>query len=116
MEQVLVNLFVNAVHAMPDGGTLTVTTEADDGTVMVKVEDTGTGIPPEVLPKIFEPFFTTKLAGKGTGLGLTVARSLVELQGGILEVGNRSEGGVRATLVFKSEKSDAERKEKNPAG
>ncbi len=115
MEQVFVNLFINAIHAMPGSGTLTVTTEARDGQVAARIEDTGAGIPPEVLPKIFDPFFTTKPTGKGTGLGLTVARSLVELQGGTLEVANRPEGGVRAIVVLRKGTAIAEPKEKSPS-
>ena len=111
IEQVLVNLFTNAIHAMPDGGMLTVKTSLrplvgstagnHKRTVIVEVDDTGTGIPKDKLEKIFDPFFTTKPTGKGTGLGLSVARQLIEMQRGKIEIRNRDEGGVRATLVFK---------------
>jgi signal transduction histidine kinase len=109
-EQVLVNLFTNAIHAMPDGGMLTVKTGLrplaggaagnHKRAVVVEVDDTGTGIPKDKLEKIFDPFFTTKPTGKGTGLGLSVARQLIEMQRGRIEIRNRDEGGVRATLVF----------------
>ena len=116
MEQVFINLFMNAIHAMPGGGTLSVRTYAqqlrtnDDGsensveTVVVEVADTGTGIPPEALSKLFEPFFTTKPAGVGTGLGLPVVKNIVELHGGTITMANRAEGGAQATLTFKAEK------------
>mgnify|MGYP001616724975 CR=1 FL=1 len=120
LQQVFVNLFMNAIHAMPTGGQLTVTvsarmlSEADpsvgrrgsdsfrvgETAVVVKVRDSGKGIPPEIMPKIFSPFFTTKQPGKGTGLGLTVTKKIVELHGGSLEIRNRREGGVEATLMF----------------
>ena len=60
-----------------DGGTLTVTTSADQSYIRLRVADTGPGIPPEVLPHIFEPFFTTKESGKGTGLGLAIVQQVV---------------------------------------
>ncbi len=88
LQQVLLNLFVNAFQAMPDGGRLTVRARAgeDDGFVCLEVSDTGTGIPAEVLSKIFDPFFTTKEAGEGTGLGLAVSYSIVEKHNGRLTV------------------------------
>jgi len=84
--QVLVNLTVNAMQAMPAGGTLTVTTAKTDGRVLLAVEDTGTGIDPDVLPKIFLPFFTTKDISEGTGLGLAVVHGIVAEHGGTIDV------------------------------
>lgn len=121
LQQVFVNLLINALQAMPGGGTLTVrtytrqTTETShfegsrkaasiwvgDTVVVAEVDDTGVGIPQENLVKIFDPFFTTKPAGEGTGLGLPVSRKIIELHGGILEVKNRPEGGVRASVTLK---------------
>ncbi len=113
IEQVLVNLFINAMHSMEGGGTLTIRAEpvslsnvvhdegwrlrdrAHEGDEMVRiiVTDTGKGIPEEVLTKLFDPFFTTKATGKGTGLGLTVSRKIAELHGGELVLANRPDGG-----------------------
>jgi PAS domain S-box-containing protein len=123
IKQVLVNILSNAIHAMPSGGTLTVRTYSkqlhatevshDAGwrladrfregetVVMCETIDTGTGIAPEKLAKIFDPFFTTKPTGKGTGLGLTVTKKIVELHGGSIDIRNRTEGGVIVTLMFK---------------
>ncbi|MBI3317949.1 MAG: PAS domain S-box protein [Candidatus Omnitrophica bacterium] len=98
IEQVFVNLFTNAIHAMPGGGVLTVRTWATQLVVAADVEDIGKGISEEHLHKVFDPFFTTKPTGKGTGLGLTVAKNIVQLHGGSLRIENRSQGGVRATL------------------
>ena len=121
LQQLLVNVFMNAIQAMPDGGTLTIRTgtraltEAGQGiglregdrfrvgetAVVTEIEDTGSGIPTEVLPKIFDPFFTTKPTGQGTGLGLTVIRNIIELHGGLVDIQNCNGGGVRVTLILK---------------
>jgi signal transduction histidine kinase len=77
LQQVLVNLAVNAVQAMPDGGTLTVATRADEESVFLVVEDTGVGMEEEVRRRIYDPFFTTKDIGEGTGLGLSVVHGIV---------------------------------------
>jgi signal transduction histidine kinase len=77
LQQVLVNLTVNALQAMPDGGTLTVATRADDVWVVLVVEDTGVGMSDEVKKQIYNPFFTTKDVGEGTGLGLSVVHGIV---------------------------------------
>jgi PAS domain S-box-containing protein len=122
IEQVLVNLFTNAIHAMPEGGTLTVRTSreklakthrdlgsreaghfyAGDMVVIVEIEDTGSGIPTEILRKVFDPFFTTKATGKGTGLGLAIVKRIIDLHSGEIEIANRPEGGVRCRLMFKA--------------
>jgi signal transduction histidine kinase len=73
----LVNLMVNAVQAMPEGGQLTIATQTDDGHILLVVEDTGSGMSPEVLPRIFTPFFTTKDIPEGNGLGLPVMHGIV---------------------------------------
>ena len=84
MQQVLVNLVKNAMHAMTKGGTLTLQTgEGGDG-VWVSVTDTGGGIPPEQINRIFEPFFTTKK--RGTGLGLMIVQRIVRAHGGRIEL------------------------------
>jgi iron only hydrogenase large subunit-like protein/nitrogen-specific signal transduction histidine kinase len=84
--QVLTNLINNALDAMPNGGTLTIRTAADERDVRLQVCDTGVGIPPENRKKIFEPFFTTKPAGKGTGLGLSVTYGIVKMHQGDIRV------------------------------
>ena len=100
LEQVFLNLFLNAMEAMPDGGTLRITATHADGSVRVAVRDTGSGINPEHLDKIFEPFFTTKEAGEGTGLGLSVSYSIVEKHGGRLEVESQMGQGTTFTVTL----------------
>lgn len=95
LKQVLVNLVVNAVQAMPDGGTLTVRTRANGPASSLIVEDTGTGMNEEVLGKIFLPFFTTKDVGEGTGLGLPVVHGIVSSHGGSIDVQSRPGQGTR---------------------
>ena len=121
IEQALVDLFSNAAQAMEEGGELTVRTsvrqvtgigenvsQSDAGRpgallVIVQVMDTGSGVPEAMLGKVFDPFFTTKPTGKGTGLGLTVTKTIIDLHGGTIEIGNRPEGGTCVTLVLKAD-------------
>ncbi len=86
MMQVLSNLITNSITAMPGDGLLTISAEDDDKHVKLKISDTGTGIPQEILGKIFEPFFTTKKAGEGTGLGLAISYGIVKMHRGNIEV------------------------------
>jgi CheY-like chemotaxis protein len=99
--QVFLNLLVNAAQAIPDGHPAgnrvrVVADAADDGRVRVEISDTGSGIPPEILPRIFDPFFTTKPVGVGTGLGLAICHGIVTALGGGIEV--ESEVGEGATF------------------
>ncbi len=122
VSQVFVNLFTNAIHAMGDGGTLSVRTYAKQLTgvganvsdsrsesfrigqtiVVAEIDDTGGGIPEEKLAKIFEPFFTTKPTGKGTGLGLSVVKTIIDLHGGTIDIRNLHDAGVRVTIMFQA--------------
>jgi signal transduction histidine kinase len=100
MSQVVLNLLINAIHAMPDGGTLRIALERVNGHVKMEIGDTGHGIAEEDLPKIFHPFFTTKEAGKGTGLGLTVVHNIVQEHGGTIEVRSESGKGTTFTIML----------------
>jgi len=97
LRRVLVNLIVNAVDAMPNGGRLTLCTGQDEGWCYVRVSDTGSGIPPEQAEHIFEPFFTTK-GGQGSGLGLTVSQNIVERHGGTITVNDGAGRGAAFTV------------------
>ncbi|MFN7973037.1 MAG: ATP-binding protein [Acidobacteriota bacterium] len=107
IEQVFLNIIVNAVQAMPGGGDLTITSGLREGTskgqgpaVYVTIADTGCGISPENVGKVFDPFFTTKDPGQGTGLGLSVSHELVESQGGSIEVDSVVGSGTQFTVVL----------------
>jgi len=120
IDQVLLNLFLNAMNAMPDGGTLRIETREErikgvganlsgslaeeflpgDTAIVASVYDTGKGIPESALSKIYEPFYTTQPSGQGTGLGLTVSRKIIEIHHGVLLIKNRKEGGVVASMYF----------------
>jgi signal transduction histidine kinase len=95
LHQVLINLIVNAVQAMPTGGTITIRTETRHGSVILAVEDTGVGMPEHVVQNIFRPFFTTKEVGKGTGLGLCVVHGIVTSHGGTIAVDSKEGRGTR---------------------
>jgi signal transduction histidine kinase len=102
LQQVFLNLLLNARDAMPDGGELRVSTifKRDTGEVIIEIADTGHGIAPDKLPHVFDPFFTTKPAGAGTGLGLAVCYGIVTAHGGRIEVESHNNRGalVRVTL------------------
>jgi two-component system, sensor histidine kinase and response regulator len=122
LEQVFLNLFLNSLQAMPNGGTITVTTRIlalDESAapaeprfrkfklpqtlLLAEVQDTGTGIKEADLPRVFDPFFTTKPPGVGTGLGLSMAKMIIDRHDGVIEVNNAPEGGVRVTIALKAQ-------------
>ena len=113
IKQVFINIFMNAVQAMGDQGTLSVRTfrsaagpavagQSPAGeNVVVEIEDTGAGIPEDKLDRLFEPFFTTKAVGSGTGLGLSVSRNIIELHRGTISIANRKQvRGVAVVIMF----------------
>lgn len=120
MQEVFINVFENSIHAMSNGGTLRVRTYAKtvsgfggnvgdstidrfqmgDNLVVIHVEDTGHGIPEDKLAKIFDPFFTTKPTGQGTGLGLSVCKTIMDLHGGSLVIRNRPGNGIGAEAII----------------
>jgi two-component system, NtrC family, sensor kinase len=100
LKQVLINLFFNAVDAMPAGGTLCVRAAAEGAdNLNIEVTDTGQGIDPEILPQIFRPFFTTKKR-RGTGLGLSVCDRIVRAHGGSISVESNRGSGTTFLLRF----------------
>lgn len=125
MQQVFVNVLTNAVHAIGHNGEIRISTAVETLTAgkgvghrrtdryvpgervaVVRIDDSGSGIPEEHLAKLFDPFFTTKPVGKGTGLGLPVCRQIVEMHGGSIDIGNREGGGARVTVMLKLEESE----------
>ncbi len=98
LKQVLVNLVVNAVQSMPDGGRLIVTTRATEDAVIIEVSDTGTGMTEEVARRVFNPFFTTQDVGEGTGLGLSVVHGIVDAHGGEIDVESVLHEGSKFTV------------------
>ncbi len=98
LNQVFMNLLVNAGQAIPEKGEIRIRTRASDGHIEIRIQDTGTGISPENLKKIFDPFFTTKEIGKGTGLGLHVVHSIVEKHKGTIDVASEVGKGTTFTI------------------
>jgi signal transduction histidine kinase len=108
IKQVLLNLLNNAIQAMPDGGTLSLTTshtssgfgeDIKEG-IAISVADTGEGIAPDNIDRIFEPFFTTRPPGSGTGLGLSVSYGIVTDHGGFIDVESQVNQGSRLTVFL----------------
>ncbi len=100
LQQVFLNLFLNAKDAMPGGGHLRISTRAENSHIEIEISDTGAGIPPEHLHRIYDPFFTTKGSGRGTGLGLAVSYGIVHEHGGIINVESLPGLGTRFRLKF----------------
>ena len=132
IEQVFVNLFTNAIHAIDGGGEITVRSSAtrlvgpgDDvgyrqtdryvpgeRVVLVQVDDSGPGIPEQHAAKVFDPFFTTKPTGVGTGLGLSVCQQIVDMHGGSIEIANREVGGARVSIMFELDQAESENRKR----
>ncbi|GEM_PF-5969317 len=98
LKQVFLNVILNAVQAMPEGGTLTLETGLADPFVRVVIRDTGIGIPEDKLPKVFEPFFTTKEVGSGTGLGLFISYGIIQRHGGTIQIASQVGKGTATTI------------------
>jgi len=125
IEQVIINLVLNAVLAMPDGGKITLRSDVRDLSkrnkdvpqflidklktkgriVLLQIDDEGCGIPDDQKDKAFDPFFTTRRSNGGVGLGLAISKSIMENHDAALFIENRKEGGLRATMVFKAYKA-----------
>jgi two-component system NtrC family sensor kinase len=119
LQQIVVNIVLNAVDAMEESGVLTVETRTVPATqeVLIRISDTGKGIPQEIMPFIFEPFFTTKKVGKGTGLGLAIVHGTVTRAGGKVEVASSPQGAtftVRLPLSDKDTNNEAASGQKEP--
>jgi signal transduction histidine kinase len=107
LQQAWGNIFTNAIQAMgAKGGALRVETHLEHGMISLSVEDSGPGIPPDIMPRLFEPFFTTK--DEGTGLGLSIANTLTDANGGRLEVQTPEHGGARFAMWFPVQEERAE--------
>ena len=106
MQQVFINLFMNALDAMPDGGRLQITASVSESEttqesteyLTINIRDNGTGIPPEIQEQVYEPFFTTKGEGKGTGLGLSICSGLIRSHGGTIDISSKPEEGTRVAI------------------
>ncbi|MCP4754104.1 MAG: histidine kinase, partial [Proteobacteria bacterium] len=110
IKQVFINLINNASDAIVDSGSITVSTMAKDGNILVTVKDTGAGISQEQIDKIFDPFYTTKGVGKGTGLGLSVSLGIVESMGGKIEVQSIVGSGSSFTIRLPIRNQEGERR------
>ena len=129
IEQVFINIFLNAIQSMPEGGRLFIRTylremtgpgckvgsrDADyfslgEPAVTVEIEDTGSGIPQEYQQKVFEPFFTTKGPRGGTGLGLSITMNIVELHKGLIDISSQESEGTKVSLTLKSVQKNSNR-------
>ena len=122
IEQIFINLFLNSMQAMPQGGKLFIRTrqmrlgkmhragkrksdedyfEPGETAVEVEVEDTGTGISKDNLKKVFDPFFSTKALGKGTGLGLSVVENIIDMHKGLVNIESKERVGTKVNIILK---------------
>ena len=102
LQQVFLNLLLNARDAMPSGGWLTLATRVDQDEAIAEISDTGSGIPAEHLARIYDPFFTTKASGQGTGLGLSITYGIVREHEGTILCESVPNQGTRFTLRFRT--------------
>jgi len=114
LRQVVANLVMNSLHAMPHGGALTLASAVKDGTVEITVRDTGRGIGKDIRDKIFIPFFTTKEAGQGTGLGLTVVLEIITGLGGSIHIDSEPEAGTTVLVSLPAAKPERSSREEQP--
>ena len=107
LQQVFLNLFLNARDAMPSGGWLTIATRVEGDRAIADVRDTGAGVAPEHLARIYDPFFTTKGIGQGTGLGLSISYGIVQEHAGSLQCESAVGQGTRFVLSFAAATSES---------
>ena len=98
LNQVFMNMLINAAQAIPERGEIRIRTWAEEGSIFIAISDTGAGIPADKLQKVFEPFYTTKDVGKGTGLGLSIAYDIVKKHDGELTVESEPDKGTTFTV------------------
>jgi signal transduction histidine kinase len=108
LRRVLMNLIMNALDAMPQGGTLEIVTEDIPDAVRVVVSDSGSGMSPDVQARAFDPFFTTKAIGMGTGLGLSICHQIVVRHGGTINVASKPELGTTFLILLPASMADLE--------
>jgi len=101
VNQVFMNIIYNGIQAISDEGTLTISTRKYNEWAIVTIEDSGSGIPQDIIDKIFDPFFTTKKIGEGTGLGLSISYGIIEKHGGHINVESEVGKGTRFILHLK---------------
>ena len=106
IQQVFLNLILNALDAMPGGGELDISVKSEDSFAEVSFSDTGTGIDESVMDRIFDPFYTTKPLGKGTGLGLSICYGIIKEHNGVITVKNKSGGGTSFVIKLPMEETD----------
>ncbi|MBM3295972.1 MAG: PAS domain-containing protein [Candidatus Aminicenantes bacterium] len=114
LQQVFINLILNALDAMPEGGELLLEVAEQNNEALVRVSDTGTGIKKEHLPRIFDPFFTTKGIGKGTGLGLSISHAIIKEHEGRISVESREGRGSTFTVILPMDLDARRRRPGNP--
>ncbi|WP_028582649.1 sensor histidine kinase [Desulfogranum japonicum] len=114
LQQVLLNLFDNALDAVGQDGTVTISTSVQEDDISIKVEDNGPGIDHKVMQQIWDPFFTTKEQGKGTGLGLSISQNIIRTMGGAITADNKTEGGAVFTVTIPIRQTTLPNQERRP--
>ncbi|MCD6388145.1 MAG: HAMP domain-containing histidine kinase, partial [Desulfobulbaceae bacterium] len=100
LEEVFLNILVNAMDATPKHGVIEISTHFEEGQVIARISDSGCGIATETLNQVMDPFFTTKEIGQGTGLGLSICYGIMDLHGGHIELESNTGQGTTVTLTF----------------